>query len=256
MNFEQKAQELIELGRREVVLDESRLEHNRARVLARVAVLGVVGAGAAASSSAGAAGVAGKAVAGAIIAAKGAAGLPFTKLAVGLMALSGAGTLTHALATRPTEGQVLAPRATQVEAAQRPAESALVSPSPTELNEAESAPPTPSTAKNGLRRSLPNSSADRPRASASAISEHAELLRQARTALAQGDAPRALALLDEHNEVARGPLAPEWTAARVLVLCRLGRVPEAKQLGTRFLKSNGSSPLAAQVVASCAGHRP
>jgi RNA polymerase sigma-70 factor (ECF subfamily) len=111
--------------------------------------------------------------------------------------------------------------------------------------EGEAKPSTPSAAPAGT-------AAGKPRAHAGKITEHGELLRDARSALAAGDAARALTLLDAHPEVGRGPLGPEWAAARILVLCRLGRVSEAKQLGQRFLKSHSSSPLAAQVAASCA----
>jgi hypothetical protein len=234
MNLQERTSELIEIGRREVVLDDRRLEANRARILARAVALGVVGAGVAASTSAGA-----------VTAAS------LAKWAVAAVVVSGSVGGTYALVSRSPEPQV-------------PSQAAKITPSvavttgnaPRAVTEAPAAPsampevaltePTaPSAPAGGF-------SSGKARAPASSISEHADRLREARSALAAGEAARALALLDAHPEVGRGPLGPEWGAARILVLCRLGRVSEAKKLGQRFLKSHPSSPLAAQVAASCA----
>jgi RNA polymerase sigma-70 factor (ECF subfamily) len=163
-------------------------------------------------------------------------------LALTVVVVSGSVGGAYVLATRGQPAQH-APQATPSKlalpaapvAARPQAASVESAPSPAPL--ADDAPPSTSGA----------------RASATSLSEHAELLRDARTALASGDAAKALALIDAHPEVGRGALGPEWGAARILVLCRLGRVAESKQLARRFLKSHPSSPLAAQVAASCAG---
>jgi hypothetical protein len=253
MNVQKRAMELIELGRQEVVLDEQRLEANRARILAKALALGVVGAGVAASTSAGAAaGVAtvGATTAGAGTATKAVAAVSLAKWAVAVVAVGGSVGGTYALTSRTPDAPVssqpapiasASPASRQVGAGPGAAEKETDSNLPREV-EAKPAPSAPAA----------GAAAGRSRAGAGKISEHAELLRDARSALSGGDAARALTLLDAHPEVGRGPLGPEWAAARILVLCRLGRVAEAKQLGQRFLKSHASSPLAAQVAASCA----
>jgi hypothetical protein len=230
MNLQERTNELIEIGRREVVLDERRLEANRARVLSRALALGVVGAGVAASTSAGA---------------------TLAKLAVAAVVVGGSVGGTYALVSRTHERQV----PTQA-GGKSIASVARTTGNPpravTEAPVAASAAPQVALAEPSAR-SAPagGSSGSKLRTPAGSISEHADLLRDARSALAAGEAARALALLDAHPEVGRGPLGPEWGAARILVLCRLGRVSEAKKLGQRFLKSHPSSPLAAQVAASC-----
>lgn len=84
------------------------------------------------------------------------------------------------------------------------------------------------------------------------LAAETQRLREAHGALTGGEASRALALLDE--ESAAGPqLREERAAARVLVLCQLGRVDEARLLAARFLAESPRSPLADRVRASCAG---
>jgi len=67
MTVQQKARELVDIGRREVVLDGERLEQNRARVLSRATAAAILAASASATSSVSAAssvGAVGKAAAG------------------------------------------------------------------------------------------------------------------------------------------------------------------------------------------------
>ncbi len=251
MSVQERTIELIEIGRREVVLDDQRLEANRARILARALALGVVGAGVVASTSAGAA-AGSTTAAGAGAAAKALTAVSLAKWAVAVVVVSGSVGGTYALTSRTPEAQVpsqaapsksVAPAARKVGTGPVAAEAAPAASAVPQAVEAE--PSAPSAPAGG-------SSTGKLRTPAGSMSEHADLLRDARSALAGGEAARALALLDAHPEVGRGPLGPEWSAARILVLCRLGRVSEAKQLGQRFLKSHRSSPLAAQVAASCA----
>lgn len=77
-------------------------------------------------------------------------------------------------------------------------------------------------------------------------------LREAHGALQSGDAKAAMALLDEKG-AAGAELRQERAAARVLALCQLGRVDEAREAGAKFLRENARSPLADRVRASCAG---
>ncbi|MBK9260760.1 MAG: hypothetical protein IPM54_13195 [Polyangiaceae bacterium] len=77
-------------------------------------------------------------------------------------------------------------------------------------------------------------------------------LREAHGALQSGDAEKALALLSEQKaEVEGQKLREERAAARVLALCKLGRVDEANAEAAAFLAQNPRSPLAARVRKAC-----
>jgi hypothetical protein len=86
------------------------------------------------------------------------------------------------------------------------------------------------------------------------VEAEAELLREADVARKAGDAPRALALLDEHSaRFPHGVLVQEREAERVVVLCALGRADEARAAASAFLREWPRSPLAGRVRASCGG---
>ncbi len=86
------------------------------------------------------------------------------------------------------------------------------------------------------------------------VAAEAELLRDADAALKGGDAGRALALLNEHSaRFPKGILVEERDAERVVVLCALGRIDEARASAGSFLQSWPMSPLAGRVRASCGG---
>jgi hypothetical protein len=86
------------------------------------------------------------------------------------------------------------------------------------------------------------------------VSEEADLLRRADAARKSGDAPGALALLDEHRaRFPSGMLVPEREAERVIVLCALGRLDDARGAASVFLRTWPRSPLAGRVRASCGG---
>ena len=79
-----------------------------------------------------------------------------------------------------------------------------------------------------------------------------ERLREAHGALQGGDPEKALRLLDEQTAEAEGQkLKEERAAARVLALCKLGRVSEAQAEATRFLQASPRSPLADRVRKAC-----
>jgi len=79
------------------------------------------------------------------------------------------------------------------------------------------------------------------------------LLRQAHAAQRAGDPGQALLLLDQHaRRFPAGILDAERLATRVLVLCDLGRVAEARAGAERFLATRPDSPLSARIRASCA----
>ena len=78
-------------------------------------------------------------------------------------------------------------------------------------------------------------------------------LRAANEALRGGAAARALTLLDAFaKEFPGGVLTEEALATRVSALCALGRVSEARAVGTRFVQRYPRSPVAARVRGSCA----
>lgn len=87
------------------------------------------------------------------------------------------------------------------------------------------------------------------------VDAEAALLRNADAALKSGDAPGALALVDQHaKQFPNGILAEERDAERIVVLCALGRTDEARAAGAAFLRARPRSPLASRVRASCAGN--
>jgi hypothetical protein len=81
-----------------------------------------------------------------------------------------------------------------------------------------------------------------------------ELISQAQHALSAEAPEKALALLEQHAaRFPRGQLRPERLAARVLALCSLGRIDEAKAEAERFFAEAPSSPMSSRVRDSCAG---
>ncbi|APR75319.1 putative Fe-S oxidoreductase [Minicystis rosea] len=106
---------------------------------------------------------------------------------------------------------------------------------------APDAPPPPATAAPEAPRPPPDS-----------LAAETQSLREAHGVLQGGDASRALALLDE-KAAAGAKLREERGALRVLALCQLGKVEEARAAAQRFFLENPQSPLAARVRASCIG---
>jgi hypothetical protein len=84
------------------------------------------------------------------------------------------------------------------------------------------------------------------------LSAETRRLREAHGALQGGDPERALSLLDEQSAAyAQGELREERAAARVLALCNLGRIDEAKAAADRFLRDNPRSPLSDRIRKGC-----
>lgn len=121
---------------------------------------------------------------------------------------------------------------------------------PTEPAPARPAPMAPSRPHaRHAETAIPGASPD----VAGAVGAEAQLLRDADAALRANDAPRALALLNQHAaSFPNGVLVEERTAERVVVLCALGRTAEARDLASRFLEEHRRSPLAERVRGSCA----
>jgi hypothetical protein len=91
-----------------------------------------------------------------------------------------------------------------------------------------------------------------PAAAGSTLSEEARLIALAQRALSAGNPARALALIEEHRRsYAGGALAQERDAARVLVLCALGRSREARDARKQFLRDWPGSALTARVRSAC-----
>ena len=90
-----------------------------------------------------------------------------------------------------------------------------------------------------------------PRTAASLAAE-AQLLLEANHALETGDAATALRLLDDHaRRFPASELEPERSADRVLAMCSLGRVADARHDAALFLAAHPAGPLAARVRSSC-----
>jgi outer membrane protein assembly factor BamD (BamD/ComL family) len=88
---------------------------------------------------------------------------------------------------------------------------------------------------------------------AASLAEETRLLQAAQRELARKRTSAALALLDEHAaKFPRGALAEERTAARVLALCDLGRVAEARSSAEAFARASPRSPLIPRLRGSCA----
>ena len=87
-----------------------------------------------------------------------------------------------------------------------------------------------------------------------ALSVEARALAKVERALKEGLGAQALRLVeDQRQQFARGALQPERDAARIVALCAVGRVSDARAAARDFLATSPRSPLAARIRASCAG---
>jgi hypothetical protein len=85
------------------------------------------------------------------------------------------------------------------------------------------------------------------------LARETSLLRSARAALDAGEAERALALLGRHAQLwPEGVLAEERLATKVLALCALGRVAQARETAGELESLAPASPHLARVRSSCA----
>ena len=143
-----------------------------------------------------------------------------------------------AAARRLTAHSPLAPPAAAVTSASAaPAVSTTASPQPSALPvraEARSRGPSPAE----------------PRSSAPSVREEIQLLADVRAALARGDGAAALRRLDEHVTADR-QFSAERSAARILALCSLGRVAEARRAADAFLRDHPRSVQRTAVERSC-----
>jgi hypothetical protein len=125
----------------------------------------------------------------------------------------------------------------------------VVEPSPPPTGQVPATNPPPSS---GARSTAATS-----RGVSDTLKAEYTLLRGAEGLRVGGDPSAALANLDEYAaRFPRGVLAEEYAAQRVLTLCDLGRVADAKVEGRRFLLEHPHSPLAEHVRESCARVSP
>ncbi len=84
------------------------------------------------------------------------------------------------------------------------------------------------------------------------LAAEVQALRDAHRALKDGDAVRALALLDAApSDQTRGGLSAEREAARIVALCAAGRIADARRHADVSLARHPSSPLSGRVRRSC-----
>ena len=88
------------------------------------------------------------------------------------------------------------------------------------------------------------------------VQDEVALLQRAQRKIQSGDADGALELLDAHEKThTGGALGQERQAARVIALCRAGRVAEARAAAAAFLAQSPDSPLAQRVRSALVGKR-
>ncbi len=127
-------------------------------------------------------------------------------------------------------------------------------PSSGELRELRAATPSASPAREVRSAAEPTPTVEP--VGTAGIAEENRLLGAAQRELSAGHPGAALDLLDEHAaRFPAGALVDEQRAARVVALCSLGRIAEARAGAARFLASSPRSPLVPRVRASC-GYAP
>jgi len=175
--------------------------------------------------------------------------LSAAKLALGVLALAGSTLLAVVyVATRPAQpadrerGRVPAAAPAPTPAPMQPV--TPVVPRDTTADQDAAAPvATPAAAGDARRRSsLP---------AARSLRSELALLQRVQAALKRGDGAAALRELDAHEATDRAWLA-ERRAARILALCLLGRVAEARAAAADFALQHPRSVQRAAIARSCA----
>ena len=235
------------------------LERARVRraLLAKIAIAG--GATLAASSTAAASGTAGSAASGAVagsVAATGSAAIgpsavatfPLAKILVPLAIVFG---VSGTVAWRAQQHATTVPAPIVAPASAQPAPVApAVSPVIMPIE-----PATPAVAP----RRAPAHHAHvvaRAEAPTNRLAEETALLAASNAQLRDGDATRALKLLDDYDRrYPAGVLREEVLATRAIARCQLGLTPDAasRRAADTFLRRHPASPLASRVRSSC-GH--
>lgn len=180
--------------------------------------------------------------------------VPVAKVLIGLAVVGaiagGALLVTRHPASAPTSAPPARTPAPKLVVTASAAVPPALPPAPPPPAPAVSAAPARGVASRAVR-------APRPVTSAPAVADEVAILTRAYSALGHGDPAKALAELDEHaDRFPDGALAEERAAQRVLALCRLGRVEEARADAARFLEKYPASPQAPRVRSSCGGSAP
>ena len=115
---------------------------------------------------------------------------------------------------------------------------------------AATSPATPSPRATGDRSSPLSAPSSR------GLEDQMALVQHARSALRRGAPAEALADLDRYDaQYRRGTFGQEVAALRILALCDVGRVDEARARGVSFLRAWPRSPLSVRIQSSCAGEQ-
>lgn len=236
--------DLVSAHREGVRLTGEQHARNRARLLTRV------GAGVAVSTAA-----AGASTSTAIAATTShVASSLLVKVVLGLVLVGGAGAAYYATRSVP-----------RIAAVSAPIEAPAVNLLPTTNVEVAADPVTPvadpaaivpaagDVAISGSRSPRPSAS------SPSSLAGEIQLMHDVEAALGAGQPARALQLLDDaakspaaHAGRYAGAMGEERAAARVVTLCRLGRVDDARADAARFVRDRPRSPLVERVRSTCA----
>jgi hypothetical protein len=239
-----KARALLQSTRLADDATQADADRVHAAVLARLAVGTTAAAGAAATATGAKQG--GLA---AILGSAAKSGFGAVALSVKIATCVGLATAVGVGATYALRGaHDAAPRAIVAPPARPPAAPIANEAAPSATAPAPELPaPSPQTVTVGEARAPARAAAQ-----ATPLDAEVALLRDARQALRDGRAARALALLDEHaRRFPHGVLAEDCAAERVFALCALGSVDQARAEGLRFLASHGLSPHADAVRTSC-----
>jgi hypothetical protein len=93
-----------------------------------------------------------------------------------------------------------------------------------------------------------------PSASSLALSVEARALAEVQSDLKEGRSAEALKLVEEQRQqFVHGELQQERDAARIVALCAVGHIADARAAARDFLANSPRSPFAARIRASCAG---
>jgi hypothetical protein len=129
-----------------------------------------------------------------------------------------------------------------------PVASPVPEPTPISAPEPASAPALAPARALARARANPVPPLATPPAAGSSVRAELASLDQARAALAAGDAPRALSLLDAYRaSFPRASMTQEATVLRIEALARAGAAAAARRVGTAFLEAHPGTPYAARV---------
>lgn len=232
--------DLVKAQRQVVGLDPSRQASNRKLLLARIAGAGVAGVVVSASSKA----------AGGFVGGVGA------KLVVAMSLLGAAGGGYYYYASGASTGR-MAPSDQVARLSTVPSLGALPKAAPALPSERTDEPAEPLASSARKVTTVAKASSAKADATAppgeSSLSDDVRLMHQVSAALKAGQAAQALTLLNQDARRATGAMREEKAAARVVTLCQLGRVAEARSEVAKFQRMYPRSPLVSRVRSSCGG---